>query len=59
MKRAPQRGTYLDFGKMPGEMMRMVIDGRARIIGKDKLGRKVYELVRPAPPRDFNRIVKP
>jgi len=37
-------GTWDTLRLHPMTLMRMVIDGRATVIGKDKRGRKIYEI---------------
>ena len=39
-----KRGTWDQLKKHPTELMKMVCEGKAVIIGKDKFGRYIYEL---------------
>jgi len=39
-----RRGTYLELRLHPMTLMKMVVDGKAQIVGKDKFGRRIYEL---------------
>lgn len=37
-------GTYLDLKLHPTTLMRMVVESKATVIGKDKRGRLIYRL---------------
>jgi hypothetical protein len=39
-----RRGTWIELKLHPMTLMRMVIEGRATIVGKDKSGRNIYQL---------------
>jgi hypothetical protein len=39
-----RRGTYIDFRLSPSHLMKLVIAGKAKIVGKDKYGRRIYEM---------------
>jgi hypothetical protein len=40
----PRRGTWVDLKLHPMTLMKMVIKGKAKIVGKDQYGRKIYAL---------------
>jgi hypothetical protein len=40
----PRRGTYEDLKMMPGTLVKLVVQGKAKVIGKDDYGRLIYEL---------------
>ena len=37
-------GTWEDLKLSPTTLVRLVVEGRATVIGKDKYGRRIYEL---------------
>jgi len=39
-----RRGTYLELRLLPMTLMKMVVEGKATIVGKDKHGRRIYKL---------------
>lgn len=38
-------GTWDQLRLSPSTLMRLVVEGKAKVIGKDRYGRKVYRLV--------------
>lgn len=38
------RGNYLELKLMPGRLTALVAEGKAKVVGKDKFGRRVYEI---------------
>jgi hypothetical protein len=39
-----KRGTWDQLRILPGRLTQMVIRGEAKIVGKDRFGRRIYEL---------------
>ena len=43
----PKRGTWDQLKLSPSQLMKMVIDGKAKIVGKDGRGAHIYEILPP------------
>ncbi len=38
------RGTWIDLRKHPTALVKMVVEGKATVVGKDEKGRLIYEV---------------